>query len=939
MVNRGDGGARRPAPPSARPAPRPPARPADDDDNEKTNALNLADIDLDAIDAAPPSVVKPKAAPKDFSDDDNEKTNAINLKDIDLDAIDAAPPKKAPAPTPAPRTLQARTPAPAVEKPVAKAPPAPEKPVAKAPAPTPPPKKEEPVFEKTQAVSLDDFDPLTAQRALAKLRKGAAEPSPADRTYLVDDDDVPVVKAPPPKKLGKAAEEPEEVVAADVEPKLVVRVGPDLGRTFVLAKDLTLVGRGLDADFVINDASASRKHFNIVRTLSGWKLVDLGSGNGTKVDGNRVTELALKNGMRIEAGGTNLEFVHEDAASAAAPPKARESVREPEAPPKPRSPTLSPGVDHGLDAAPIEPPSRRKPADDKPAERKRDASRLDKFSDDKDELLGKNKGGSKAPPPASSEEKTSFGDIQALEIDPEWESRRLKQRREGVSSSTTEVEEVAEEVVKKKGGGAGKKIAIAGALVAVLGGGFVAADKFAGLGIIFPVAVTKPQPKDADADADKEKAEKEKAAKEKAEKENAERLAAADTAEPAEKDAGKAEENDAKAAAAGDAGAADAGAGDAGAADAADAGAVDEKAKAEAKAKIEEAVAAGKEKRWLAARNAYVLALKLDPKAEATGKAEVDAEVAALTSLVAATRAIEEKKFADAVKALEGIKEASTFYADAQEFGKLAKEGRIVEQLQAAGELLGKGDVAGAKTAIDEVMTLAGEYGEGKLLKEAIEKAGKPDADLLEIQDPSDPRAKAPPKAAPSDFAKPAEAHAAGDINALMNSLGAITDGGTASKAAVARANAMSIAAGTFDEAMKLAKTLTGKPDEALASLRSARRADAILGGGQKAKVAAEFAKVWGALAKKALDAKEHAKAGFLAKLALGLDAAQSDGKSVQTAATKQAKTWIAEAKNAGDAVDKAAVQYVMALRALPRSDADAQDADKALNALLAGPQ
>ena len=93
----------------------------------------------------------------------------------------------------------------------------------------------------------------------------------------------------------------------------------------------------------------------------------LAVGNGTKVDGNRVTELALKHGMKIEAGGTSLEYVHEDGPAAAAPAKAKESVREPEAPPKPRSPTLSPGMDHGLDASPMDPPSRRKPADDKPA--------------------------------------------------------------------------------------------------------------------------------------------------------------------------------------------------------------------------------------------------------------------------------------------------------------------------------------------------------------------------------------------------------------------------------------------------------------------------------------------------------------------------------------------------------------------------------------------
>ncbi|MBK9129492.1 MAG: FHA domain-containing protein [Phycisphaerales bacterium] len=522
MVNRGDGGSRRPAPPAGRPAPRPPARPSADDE-EKTGAINLADVNLDDLDEAPLPVAKPasKLGSKSFVDDDNEKTNAINLADVNLDDLDeapmprpqpAAPGRPAPAagrPTPAPRTPPGsshtrpqpgrpaprpaapqaaaddektsalsleeveradrarpaapapapakRTAAPARPAPVdeektsalsldemdldaldaglhRKSAAPPPRAVGKAPAPTPtaakpvaktpaPPPKE-PEVDKTTAVSMDDLEDKQsfARAALAKLKK---EPPTADSTFLVDDEEVPFVKAPAPKKVGKATEAASSAPATgDAEPQLVVRAGPDLGKSFALTKDLTLIGRGLDADVVINDAAASRKHFNIVRTLSGWKLVDLGSGNGTKVDGNRVTELTLKHGMQIEAGGTTLEFAHEGGgrAAAAAPKGAvRETVPEPA--PAPRSPTLLPTA--GDDAGK---PSRRAP-EQKAPERKRDPSRLEKF-DAKDELAGKG-GGKQLPPP--SDEKTSFGDIQALEIDPEWEARRLKQRREGVA--------------------------------------------------------------------------------------------------------------------------------------------------------------------------------------------------------------------------------------------------------------------------------------------------------------------------------------------------------------------------------------------------------------------------------------------------------------------------------------------------------------------------
>ncbi len=812
-----------------------------------------------------------KAAPVE-----EEKTSAINLDDIDLDSIEASPAKKSPPPR---APVKPATPAPA---------PAPAK------AAAPPPKKEEPVYEKTQAVSLEDLEE-TKNRLLAARALKQKEPAAADRTYLVDDEDVPVVKAPAAKKaFGKAADE-APAPAPDVEPKMVVRGGPDLGKAFTLTKDLTLVGRGLDADVVINDASASRKHFNIVRTLSGWKLVDLGSGNGTKVDGNRVTELQMKNGMRIEAGGTTMEWVHEAGSASAAGAGAaagkgapvRETARD-DAPPVGRAPTgMTPSMDDEVK------PSRRVPQEDKSAqERKRDASRLDKF-DDKDEAP-KSKGGAKLPPP--SEEKTSFGDIQALEIDPEWEARRQKQRREGVGESDGAETEADSGGGKK--GGVGKKIAIVGVIIGVLGGGFVAADKFAGLGIIFPkeVTVAKPDPeakpedeKPEDKVADKDPEDKPEDKKPEDEKPE-DKPAAVDTA----------------------------------------------KAKEDAKAKVAEAAQAAKDKHFLASRDLYTAALKLDDLVDGgdAGLAGVENEIKAFATFQAAIKAMSEQKWTDAVKALDEIKEASSQYAAAQDLAKIAKEGAVVEQLGKASELFASKDLAGAKAAVTEALKNAGEYAEGAALKDAIERAGAPDAELTEL-DPADPNAKNPPKAAPSDLKPGLDAYAKGDFQAVANAFDGIVYSGTASRQDVAKAKAWGASATTFDEAMKQVAANVGKPDEQLGYLRSARRADAIMGGAQKAKVGTELAKVLGALARKSLDAKDAATAGFQAKLALALDPAAVEAKAVQTEAVKEAKAWVAEAKALKDAPDKAADLYARALRVLPKDDPDFAAADTALGTLL----
>ena len=955
MVNRGDGGARRPVPPSARPAPKA-ARPAGDDDNERTNAINLADMNLDDLDEVPvPAAPPPRAAPpaakaplkklgsRSFEDDDgSEKTNAINLADINLDEIDDLPapapaarpqpvapgrpaPGRAPAPAPAPR---AAPPAPAARpqpgRPSANAddveramrdpgpaPRAPVKPAAPAPAPAPvkaaaaPPKKEEPVYEKTQAVSLEELESTKKKLLAARAAKEHKEPPAADRTYLVDDEDVPVVKAPAAKKMAGKAAEDASAAPMDAEPSMVVRGGPDVGKSFPLTKDLTLVGRGLDADVVINDASASRKHFNIVRTLSGWKLVDLGSGNGTKVDGNRVTELQMKHGMRIEAGGTTMEWVHDGtpaspgAAASGKPAPPRETARD-DAPPPARAPTgMAPVMNDDAKAA------RRGPQDDKgPQERKRDASRLDKF-DDKDDAP-KAKGGAKPPPP--NEEKTSFGDIQALEIDPEWEARRLKQRREGVAEAgSTEAEDGDDG--RKKGGGVGKKIAIVAVIIGVLGGGFVAADKFAGLGIIFPkeVTIAEPTPDEKKPEApedkvvDKDPEDKDPEDKDPEDKDPEDK--------PEDKPGDKPEDKPANADAA--------------------------KPKEDAKAKVAEAAQAAKDKRFIAARDLYVAALKLDDLVDGgdAGLAQVENELKASATIHLALKAMDEQKWSDAAKALEDIKEASANYAAAQDLAKIAKDGAVVEQLAKASELFAKKDLAGAKAAVADALKNAGDYAEGSALKDAIERAGAPDAELTEL-DPADPNAKNPPKAAPADLKPGLDAYAKGDFQAVANAFDGIVYGGTASRQDVAKAKAWGAAATTFDEAMKQVAANVGKPDEQLGYLRSARRADAILGGAQKAKVATELAKVWGAIAKKSLETNA-GLAGFQAKLALTFDPAAADAKAVQADATKEAKAWVNDAKGLKDAPDKAADLYTRALRVLPKDDPDYTAADSALAALL----
>lgn len=79
------------------------------------------------------------------------------------------------------------------------------------------------------------------------------------------------------------------------------------GTTFKLTQSVTTIGRGETADIQIADSGASRNHCQIVLGAPSI-LRDLGSTNGTTVDGSRVVEGELIDGSIIKIGGTTLTF-------------------------------------------------------------------------------------------------------------------------------------------------------------------------------------------------------------------------------------------------------------------------------------------------------------------------------------------------------------------------------------------------------------------------------------------------------------------------------------------------------------------------------------------------------------------------------------------------------------------------------------------------------
>ena len=80
------------------------------------------------------------------------------------------------------------------------------------------------------------------------------------------------------------------------------------GEEFKITQSVTNVGRGVEADIQIDDTSVSRIHCSIV--LGSDVLIrDLGSTNGTIVDGARATESVLRNGSIIKIGNITLTYM------------------------------------------------------------------------------------------------------------------------------------------------------------------------------------------------------------------------------------------------------------------------------------------------------------------------------------------------------------------------------------------------------------------------------------------------------------------------------------------------------------------------------------------------------------------------------------------------------------------------------------------------------
>jgi hypothetical protein len=104
------------------------------------------------------------------------------------------------------------------------------------------------------------------------------------------------------KPTGDGARRPPPAV-------LALREGTHTVRGYVLDVAGATLGRSREADIMLPDTTVSRRHCRIAWAESAYRLEDLGSSNGTCVNGSIVRSAALRHGDLIRLGDQELEFI------------------------------------------------------------------------------------------------------------------------------------------------------------------------------------------------------------------------------------------------------------------------------------------------------------------------------------------------------------------------------------------------------------------------------------------------------------------------------------------------------------------------------------------------------------------------------------------------------------------------------------------------------
>ena len=93
--------------------------------------------------------------------------------------------------------------------------------------------------------------------------------------------------------------------------QLVMRTGPTPGKIYGLGTGEVTIGRDISSDIVINDAEVSRRHVRLRMDAGGFVVEDIGSTNGTFVNGQRLMGPHLLRSGELILLGENVGLIFE----------------------------------------------------------------------------------------------------------------------------------------------------------------------------------------------------------------------------------------------------------------------------------------------------------------------------------------------------------------------------------------------------------------------------------------------------------------------------------------------------------------------------------------------------------------------------------------------------------------------------------------------------
>ena len=114
--------------------------------------------------------------------------------------------------------------------------------------------------------------------------------------------------APPEAPVLGGPTRPMRAGGMGPQAELTIESGPDAGHTHRAGDSALRLGRSPDNDLILRDPATSGHHARVERRGEQFWIVDLGSTNGTLVNGEPIQEKELNHGDRITVGQNAVHF-------------------------------------------------------------------------------------------------------------------------------------------------------------------------------------------------------------------------------------------------------------------------------------------------------------------------------------------------------------------------------------------------------------------------------------------------------------------------------------------------------------------------------------------------------------------------------------------------------------------------------------------------------